>query len=389
MKLLHTSDWHLGRFFHNVSLLDDQRIVLAQITAYAVEHKVDSVLIAGDIFDRAIPPAPAIALLDETLHELTQVHDIPVILISGNHDSAERLAFGARQLANQNLHIMHSLEDSHQAIMLTAEGEKGQETAAIYGIPYHTPEAVRALYDEPVKTFDAAHTLLVNRIIECPSNADFNVLLSHCFVDGAEACDSERPLAIGGIDRVSASPMTTFDYVALGHLHGQQKRGYEHIRYSGSPMQYSFSEEHHNKSATLVTLTQDKPAEITLLPLKPLKRMRSIRGTLDELITQATHDPHSDDFLAITLTDKHAILDAMSKLRAHYPNVLQLEKDYLHIAHQTDKTKNTATAIQKDEQAMFGDFFQEITGEPLDASQKKYLQTLLNDLHQQTSEETQ
>lgn len=389
MKLLHTSDWHLGRFFHNVSLLDDQRIVLAQIIAYAVEHKVDGVLIAGDVFDRAIPPAPAIALLDEVLHELTQVHQIPVILISGNHDSAERLAFGARQLANQNLHIVHSLEDSNQSITLTTEGKNGEkEAAAIYGVPYHTPEAVKALFDEPVKTFDSAHTLLVNRILGAPSTADFNILLSHCFVDGAEACDSERPLAIGGIDRVSASPMATFDYVALGHLHGQQKRGYEHIRYSGSPMQYSFSEERHNKSATLVTLSHNQPAEITLLPLTPLRGMRAISGTLESLIEQAPDDPQRDDFLAITLTDKHAILDAMSKLRVHYPNVLQLEKEYLQINTQTDK-KNNAAARQKDEKAMFGDFFREVTGESLSSTQKKYMQTLLNDLHQHAPEETQ
>lgn len=382
MKLLHTSDWHLGRVFHNVSLLEDQAFILEQIIAYATEQQIDAVLIAGDIFDRAVPPSSAMTLLDDTLHTLTQIHNIPVILISGNHDSAERLAFGARSLSNQNLHIFHSLKDSNQAITLTnAQGQ----SADFYGIAYHAPEQVRSLFDIPAKTFDEAHTFLVQRILETPKTTDFRILLSHCFVSGAEACDSERPLAIGGADRVSASPMQPFDYVALGHLHGQQKRGAEYIRYSGSPLKYSFSEHKHNKAVTLVELTVDLPPAITQLPLTPLRNMRTLEGELDALIAAGQNDPHSNDFLAVTLTDKHALLDAMAKLRTVYPNVLQLEKTFLQNSHNTQQANK---ALQHNEQAMFADFFKEATGEAMDDSQKKYIANLLDQIHhEQTGDE--
>ncbi|WP_053981064.1 exonuclease SbcCD subunit D [Marinagarivorans algicola] len=375
MKLLHTSDWHLGRVFHNVSLLEDQAFILDQIIAYATDQQVDAVLIAGDIFDRAVPPSSAMTLLDDTLHRLTQIHNIPVILISGNHDSAERLAFGARSLSNQNLHIFHNIKDSNQAVTLTDTKGHGAE---FYGIAYHAPEQVRSQFDIPVKTFDEAHTFLVQRILETPKNTDFRILLSHCFVDGAQECDSERPLAIGGADRVSAGPMKAFDYVALGHLHGQQKRGAEHIRYSGSPLKYSFSEERHNKAVTLVELSIDLPPVITQLPLTPLRNMRTLEGEMNALMAAGQNDPHSSNFLAITLTDKHALLDAMAKLRTVYPNVLQLEKTFLQNSH---GTQHANKALQHNEQAMFADFFKEATGEMMDDGQKKYIANLLDQIH--------
>lgn len=382
MRFLHTSDWHLGRLFHNVSLLEDQAFVLDQIVAYATEYDVDAVLIAGDIFDRAIPPAPAIELLDETLHRLTQAFNIPVVLISGNHDSAERLAFGSRQLANQNLHIQHSLKTSHRPIVL--RNSKG-ETAAIYGIPYHTPEAVRSAFNEPVTSFDDAHSFLVSRVLAETKATDFRLLMSHCFVDGAEACESERPLAVGGVDRVSASPMKAFDYVALGHLHGQQKRGAEHIRYSGSPMKYSFSEEKHAKGVTLVELEQSQPAAIKQLPLSPLRNMRSLTGEFDQLVALSKEDANANDFLAVTLTDSNAILDAMAKLREVYPNILQLDKVYLH-----SNNKNTALKIniQNNESTMFSDFFKETTGNAPEDKQVDYITKVLNAIHKEMNEES-
>jgi exonuclease SbcD len=380
MRFLHTSDWHLGRLFHNVSLLDDQTYILQQIIAYATSHAVDAVLIAGDIFDRAVPPSAAVALLDETLHTLTQTYNIPVILISGNHDSAERLGFGARLLANQNLHILHNLKTCDQPVIIHTKNNK---SAAIYGIPYHTPEHIRALFNETIKSFDQAHTFLVNQIKLDNKNTDYTLLMSHCFVDGASECESERPLAIGGADRVNYAPMLPFDYVALGHLHGQQKRGAEHIRYSGSPLKYSFSESHHNKSVTLIEL--DVAVNISQLPLKPLRNVRTIEGELQNIIAAGLSDPHNDDYIAVTLTDKHAILDAMGKLRAVYPNVLQLEKTFLQNHHaSTQKRAN----LQHGELAMFDDFFNEITGELLSDRQKQAMEALLNDLSKVELNET-
>ena len=380
MKFLHTSDWHLGRLFHNVSLLEDQAHALSQIIGLAVEHNVDAVLVAGDIYDRAVPPAGAIALLDEALHTLSSVHNIPVILISGNHDSAERLAFGARQLASQNVHILHQLKDSQNPV--TVKSKLG-ESAAIYGIPYHTPEQIRSDFQQPCSTFDQAQRFMVERIQSQPTTADFQILMSHCFVDGADACDSERPLSIGGADRVSASPMAHFDYVALGHLHGQQQRGAEHIRYSGSPLKYSFSEENHHKAVTLVELQKGQPANSQQLAIKPLRNMRTLEGSIDALITNAKDDPHSEDYLAITLTDQHAILDAMAKLRGVYPNVLLLEKTFLQREQQLPQS---GQRLQKNTLAMFQDFYQELQGTALTQEQEQYLEQVLTDLNKQISQ---
>ncbi|BCD99612.1 exonuclease SbcCD subunit D [Marinagarivorans cellulosilyticus] len=380
MKFLHTSDWHLGRLFHNVSLLEDQAHALSQIIGLAVEHNVDAVLVAGDIYDRAVPPAGAIALLDEALHTLSSVHNIPVILISGNHDSAERLAFGARQLASQNVHILHQLKDSQNPV--TVKSKLG-ESAAIYGIPYHTPEQIRSDFQQPCSTFDQAQRFMVERIQSQPTTADFQILMSHCFVDGADACDSERPLSIGGADRVSASPMAHFDYVALGHLHGQQQRGAEHIRYSGSPLKYSFSEENHHKAVTLVELQKGQPANSQQLAIKPLRNMRTLEGSIDALITNAKDDPHSEDYLAITLTDQHAILDAMAKLRCVYPNVLLLEKTFLQREQQLPQS---GQRLQKNTLAMFQDFYQELQGTALTQEQEQYLEQVLTDLNKQISQ---
>ena len=378
MKFLHTSDWHLGRLFHNVSLLEDQAHALAQIVALAVEHAVDAVLIAGDIYDRAVPPASAIALLDETLHCLSHTHNIPVILISGNHDSPERLAFGARQLANQNIHILHQLKDSHKPVII----KSANETTAIYGIPYHTPEQIRSDFQIPCTTFDQAQRHMLEQILSQPTPTDFQILMSHCFVDGADACDSERPLSIGGADRVSASPMLNFDYVALGHLHGQQQRGAAHIRYSGSPLKYSFSEENHNKAVTLVELQKGRAATSQQLAIKPLRNMRTLTGKIGDLIANGKSDPHREDYLAITLTDEHAILDAMAKLRSAYPNVLLLEKTFLQREQQLPQGTQR---LQKNTLAMFQDFYQELQGASLSGEQEKYLEQVLTDINANTA----
>jgi exonuclease SbcD len=380
MKLLHTSDWHLGRLFHNVSLLEDQAHALEQLVAYAVDHQVAAVLVAGDIYDRAVPPADAIALLDDTLHKLTYDHKIPVILISGNHDSPERLAFGARQLANQKLHILHDLKTSNQPVIISDAA--GKTTAAIYGIPYHTPEHVRSEFNEPVKTFDDAHHFLISRVLqtELSKTVNFKILLSHCFVDGAESCDSERPLAIGGADRVSINSMKDFDYVALGHLHGQQKRGSDVIRYCGSLLKYSFSEVNHHKSISLITLTPGQSVTIDHLSIIPLRELRSLTGQLDQLLIDGKKDPQKNDYLAITLTDQHAILDAMAKLRAVYPNVLQLEKLFLQQTSSSLAHTNRV-ALQNNELKMFGDFYRELSATPLTEQQQNYLEAVLTEIH--------
>ena len=377
MKFIHTSDWHIGRQFHNVSLLDDQRHVLAQLVDYIQSEHVDALVIAGDIYDRSIPPATAVELLDEVLNKVCHELSVPVIIISGNHDSAERLRFGARQLKQAGLHIISDINKVTEPVTLE---DKSGLAVNFYGIPYHDPELVRHHYDTPVRNHDEAHSFLVDTIKHSmPSSDSINVLLSHCFVDGAEESESERPLSIGGADRVSYTPMVDFNYVALGHLHSPQYRGEPYIRYSGSILKYSFSEQHQKKGISLVELDANGKTNITSLPLTPLRDMRIIEGPLAEILESGKVDPNNDDYLMVRLTDTHAILDAMGKLRSVYPNVLHLEKPGIMAVGEA-KAMNREK-LKRGEMEMFQDFFDQVSGNSLSADQSRALEAVIDSLH--------
>lgn len=378
MKFIHTSDWHIGRQFHNVSLLEDQRHVLSQIIRYVESENADALVIAGDIYDRSIPPAAAVDLLDEVLNQLCNDMNVPVIIISGNHDSAERLRFGARQLKQAGLHIIGDINAITDPVVIT---DKAGLSVNVYGIPYHDPEQVRHHYDTPVRNHDDAHSFLVESIKQSITDKQsINVLVSHCFVDGAEESESERPLSIGGADRVSYAPMLDFDYVALGHLHSPQYRGEPHIRYSGSILKYSFSEQHQKKGVTLVELNDKGDAKITPLPLSPLRDMRVIEGTLNDIINNGKTDPNSDDYVMVRLTDTHAILDAIGKLRTVYPNVLHLEKPGIMAVG--EKKAMNREKLKRNEMDMFQDFFDQVSGNALSTEQQTALEAVIDTLHQ-------
>ena len=376
MKFIHTSDWHIGRHFHNVSLLDDQRHVLTQLIAYIEQEEVDALVIAGDIYDRSVPPSTAVELLDEVLTKVCMEMNVPVILISGNHDSAERLRFGSQQLSKAGLHILGNLAKITDPVIIpSASGD-----VAFYGIPYNDPEMVRNLSGEAISSYDDAHTYLVKQILQASSSDRNNVLISHCFIDGAEESDSERPLSIGGSDRVSYQPCLPFDYVALGHLHAPQYKGEQHIRYSGSLLKYSFSEQHQKKGVTLVELDAKGLRSSKHLPLKPLRDMRILEGEFNALLEQGKVDPNHDDYLLVRLTDRHAILDPMAKLREVYPNVLQLEKPGMLI---TGEQTMQREKLKRGELEMFRDFFTQVYGEALTEEQDKEIQQTIASLHKQ------
>ena len=397
MRILHTSDWHIGRQFHNVSLLDDQRVVLDQIVSIVQSHKVDVVLIAGDIYDRAIPPAKAVALLDDVLHRICCELTIPVILIAGNHDSADRLSFGARQLTESGLHIIGPLTDTWTPVVLSDQwGE-----VAFYGIPYVDPVVVNGVFGTRCTSHDDTMALLTKKIQE--HNADASklsrtecsterrtVVLSHCFIDGGDACDSERPLAMGGADKVSPAHFEPFNYTALGHLHGRQFKGAPHIRYSGSPMQYSFSEERHKKVVTVVDLLEDGSTQIEDVPVISPHKMRTIEGELSELILQAQQqEDDNDDYLLVRLTDTHAILDPMGKIRKVYPNVLHLERPALAASGRQygvdrDLLKPHSQGQRRGALSMFEDFYQQVCDSALSDDQQKIVEAMLDEcLHGQ------
>lgn len=374
MRLLHTADWHLGRLFHNVSLLEDQRHVLEQLIEIIDREVVDAVLIAGDIYDRSVPPAAAVTLLDDVLGELCQVRGLPVVIISGNHDGAERLRFGARHLRQAGLHILSDLADCFTPVTLSINGRD----IDIFGLPYADPEYVRSQFGVDVRDFDSAHRYLLGRIDEHRHATRPAVLMSHCFVDGGSASDSERPLTLGGAESVAWAPMQHFNYVALGHLHGPQYRGEEHIRYSGSLLKYSFSEATHRKGVTLVDIDPTGAAQVRQLPLVPRRDVRVLEGELEKLLTQGQSDPQADDYLLVRLTDRHAILDPMGKLRAVYPNVLHLEKPGMlgnQQRQQLDRDRLRFDALD-----MFRDFFEQTSGEAMSVEQASAMGKLITRL---------
>lgn len=380
MKFIHTSDWHIGRQFHNTSLLEDQRHVLEQLVSYIDSEAIDALVIAGDIYDRAIPPAAAVELLDDLLHRVCTEMQVPVIIIPGNHDSASRLSFGSRQLSQAGLHILGDLNKVTEPVIIShSDGD-----VAFYGVPYNDPETVRSLFGIEASTYDEAHTYLVDKISAIKSEHQVNILISHCFIDGAEESDSERPLSIGGSDRVSYQPCTPFDYVALGHLHSPQYKGEEHIRYSGSLMKYSFSEQHQKKGVTLVEVNAEGLQSTKHLPLSPLRDMRIIEGELNDLIEQGGVDPNNDDYLLVRMTDRSAILDPMNKLRDVYPNVLQLEKPGIMITG--DKVMDREK-LKLGELEMFRDFFFQVYGQKLTEEQDEAIQATITEINKQQGEQ--
>ncbi|MEH6550744.1 MAG: exonuclease SbcCD subunit D [Pseudomonadales bacterium] len=377
MKILHTSDWHIGRQFHNVSLLEDQAHVLDQLVDIARQQAVDVVLIAGDVYDRSVPPANAVTLLDHVLNRLCKELALPVIMISGNHDSPERLGFGAKQLGEAGLYIVGPLTNELAPIVL--KDEHGD--IAFYGIPYVEPATVRDRYDVEVNGHEEALGFLSEKIqadIEAKAYHR-SVVISHCFLDGADDCESERPLSVGGADKVSPGVFAPFNYVALGHLHAPQYKGGEHIRYSGSILKYSFSEEHHKKSVTVVDMDATGSCEIEKIPLLPIRDMRCIEGELESILELGVSDPHADDYLLVRLLDTHAILDPMGKLRAVYPNVLHLEKPGLMDARGV--VEPSSERLKKGELSMFTDFFSQVRGEDLDDAQRGVITEIIDAIH--------
>lgn len=375
MRILHTSDWHLGRQFHHVSLLDDQRHVLEQIIGIIRDHDVDVVLIAGDIYDRSVPPASAIALLDETVHRINHELNVPLIIIAGNHDGPERLAFGSRQLTRSAVYISGPLKRPLAPIVLQdAAGE-----VAFYPLPYADAATVRNIFEVDVHSHDAAMQVLTNDIRADNGTQRRCVVLSHCFIEGSDSSDSERPLSVGGSESVSNQYFRDFNYVALGHLHGPQSQGQPHIRYSGSILKYSFSEVSHKKSVSLIDMDASGQCHIEPIRLKPRHDMRIIEGTLNELLVAGKTDPNYDDYLLVRLLDTHAILDVMGKLREVYPNVLHLERPALSMGG--DRKTLDRAQLQKGEMPLFADFYEQMTGETLNDSSKTVVSEIFDHLH--------
>ncbi len=375
MRLLHSADWHLGRVYHGVSLLAEQADVLHQFIDHAALHRPDAILLAGDIYDRAMPPADAVRLLDQTLTALVVDLEIPVIVIAGNHDGADRLAFGAQLLARAGLTVRGpALAEVTPVRLHDAHGP-----VAIFPLPYADPPTVRhALGDEALADHHAALAAQLAGIRAQVQPGERSVLVAHAFVRGAKESESERDLSVGGTGAVGAELFAGFDFVALGHLHRPQQIGQLPVQYAGSLLKYSFSELDQAKSATLIELGANGVVSTQRLPLRPRRDLRALGGTLADILAQGRIDPRNQDYVLARLTDEGGLLDAMARLRAVYPNALAIERVTLAGDAQAEAPRRDFRKVRVTE--LFGDFYREVTGKALDAAGEDALAAVVTDL---------
>lgn len=322
MKFLHLADLHLGKRVNGFSMLEDQAHILRQILAILDDEQPDGVLIAGDVYDKSVPSVEAVGLLDGFLTEL-RARGVPVLLISGNHDSPERLAFGGRVMDSCGIHISPVYDGALAPV--TLHDEFGP--VHVWLLPFVKPAHVRRWFpDADIESYtDAMAEAVAHMDIDTAAR---NVLVTHQFVTGGTRSGSEE-LSVGGTDNVDSGVFAPFDYVALGHLHGAQHIGRETIRYAGSPLKYSFSEARQHKSVTVVTLGEKGDVQVRTAALTPLRELREIRGSYDELTARSfyEHTTYRSDYLHLILTDEQDVFDAMSRLRTIYPYLMTLDYD--------------------------------------------------------------
>ena len=370
MKLMHLSDLHLGKRVNGFSMIPDQRYVLEQILAMAAEEKPDAALLCGDIYDKTVPSAEAVALFDTFLSRLAQC--CPVYIISGNHDSAERVAFGGRLLEKAGVY----LSPVYDGKIMTVEQRDEFGTVCFHLLPFLKPVQVREWYPQAsVESYtDAVRTALSG--ID-PEDGNRHVLLAHQFVTGSERCESEE-VSIGGSDNVDAEVFTGFDYVALGHLHGAQRAGGDHIRYCGTMLKYSFSEANHHKSVTFVQLGEKGSLTISTRELTPLRDLKQIRGTYDELMSRSCYygTDLPESYLHIIFTDEEDVPEALGRLRTVYPYIMKLTYDNAR----TRARQNPLQAEVMPENSpleLFGLLYEKQNNRPLGDDQRAYLTALI------------
>lgn len=374
---MHLADLHLGKRVNGFSMMEDQEYILNRILEIMEEEQPDGLLIAGDVYDKTIPPAEAVRLMDDFLTAVAAKH-VPVFLISGNHDSAERVAFGHQLMQGSGIWISpvydgiirhHTLEDRW--------GEVN-----IYLIPFLRPSVVRSFFsDVEIEDYtDALRTIIEDLQVDTSRR---NVVLAHQFVTAAgalpETCDSEQ-LSVGGLDRVDGSVFSPFDYTALGHLHGPQRVGSETIRYAGSPLKYSFSELHQKKSVTVAELRAKGETEIRQIPLEPRREMIELRGTFEEILAEARKkgEPQTD-YYHMVLTDETDVVDALSRLREYYPNIMLLDYDNRRTRSQKE-VEQLDRVEERTPGELFAALYEQQNGQEMDSDRKEYLDGLIREI---------
>ena len=370
MKLIHISDLHIGKRVSEFSMLEDQRVILSQILAAVKQEQADGVLVAGDIYDKPVPSAEAVQVFDEFLTRLAEM-ETPVFVVSGNHDSAERVAFGARLMSGRGVYVSPVYDgDVTNFTMKDSHGE-----VVVYLLPFVKPALVRHVFEnEDPGSYQDAVRIAVDHMNVDPNKR--NVLVAHQFVTGAFRCDSEEVL-VGGLDNVDVSVFDAFDYVALGHIHSPQHVGRETVRYCGTPLKYSFSETEQEKSMTVVELKEKGSVEIKTLPFKPLRDMRRIRGTYLEVTARDFYkDTNRKDYVQVTLTDEEDVPDGMQKLRVIYPNLMKLEYDNRRTRESREVT-GACEVEQRSELELFEEFYELQNNQPVSEKQREFVERMI------------
>lgn len=374
---MHLADLHLGKRVNGFSMMEDQEYILNRILEIMEEEQPDGLLIAGDVYDKTIPPAEAVRRMDDFLTAVAAKH-VPVFLISGNHDSAERVAFGHQLMQGSGIWISPVYDGTIRHH--TLEDRWGEVN--IYLIPFLRPSVVRSFFpDVEIEDYtDALRTIIEDLQVDTSRR---NVVLAHQFVTAAgalpETCDSEQ-LSVGGLDRVDGSVFSPFDYTALGHLHGPQRVGSETIRYAGSPLKYSFSELHQKKSVTVAELRAKGETEIRQIPLQPRREMIELRGTFEEILAEARKkgEPQTDYYHMI-LTDETDVVDALSRLREYYPNIMLLDYDNRRTRSQKE-VEQLDRVEERTPGELFAALYEQQNGQEMDSDRKEYLDGLIREI---------
>lgn len=358
MRIVHTSDWHLGRVFCQMSLLEEQRHVLEQFIGIVREAKADAVVIAGDLYDRAVPPAEAVSLCDDVLCELALKLHVPVIVIAGNHDSPQRIGFGSKLMAAGNVHLAGEI--TKKPMCVTLGDSYGPVT--LVALPYSDPPFVKACFDDDsVRDHDSAMKCCLAHL----PKGGRSVLVAHAFVVGGSVSESERPLTVGGAGTVNAEHFAGFSYAALGHLHRPQAINGGHVQYAGSLLKYSFDESSHTKSVNIVEIDKNGAATVERVELKPKRDVRCISGKFEDLLKSPLGN--RDDFLQVTLEDDAVIFEAKQRLREVYPNVLELR--LASMMKERELSGDRIDHTKADPLQLFGRFFKEVKDQEMTEAQ--------------------
>ena len=382
MKFFHLADLHLGKKVNEFSMVEDQKYILQQILGLVEEHSPDAVVLAGDVYDKSVPTVEAVDLLDWFLTELAG-RKVPVLLISGNHDSADRLSFGAKLMEQSGVMVAKAFRGTPEPVVL----QDAFGPVNFYLLPFVKPVMVRAAYAgeegvEDLKSYQEAVQYVVDAMQVNPEER--NVLVAHQLVTamslGSGAAELERSdseeVSVGGVENVDFSTFDAFDYVALGHIHGPQRVGRDTVRYAGTPLKYSFSEVKHNKSVTVVELGEKGKVELSTLPLTPLHDMAVVTGTYEDLTGLSPYTGDAADYLRVILTNEQDIPDVMNKLRLYYPNIMKLE--YNNTRTRVNQEIEGAERVEEKKPLdLFAELYEKQNNTELDEEQSALVQQLI------------